>query len=268
MPLRPQGTALQQGSLGSHAPRVHVLPRGDIIKSVGDNPQSLKELVRKDVVRRFVYLVQPSDNVSFQLLVHLYGSRRCCRGLGLAQVLLPEQELAVQIAQLDYIWVSQHYGSSFGARGCVLLGAPYSEHGIVLEQLAANSSSTDHEEARAGQLLDGSLAHDYSEAIRPIPSLSRSSKLLHVGLCKHTLKRLLSGLTRHLLNTRWLALSAGQARNVLAHPKLGQHFHCIVIEELMNGRELVGYRLDALLSDQAAHEGTKRVEDALTLEGK
>ena len=55
---------------------------------------------------------------------------------------------------------------------------------------------------------------------------------------------------------------------MLADIKLGQHLHRIVVEELVDRRELLRDRLDALLSSEATHEGTQWVEDSLALEGK
>lgn len=93
-----------------------------------------------------MHLVESCDHIALQVGIHV-NCRSCCGlRLGLAEMLFSEQELSVQVADLNYIRIGQdNLTSLLGAFD--FLACTYAEHSVVLQQLAANSASANHEQS-------------------------------------------------------------------------------------------------------------------------
>lgn len=131
MALWSQSARLNQGGLCSDTSLVDVLACHHVVKCISNNCQVFEKLVREDVRRPTVHLVQSCNNVLFEIRVHVDGSS--CSGLCLrhANMLLAEQELPVQVTNLDNIWVGEHDLSSFAVLGG--FGSAHTKHGVILE---------------------------------------------------------------------------------------------------------------------------------------
>jgi hypothetical protein len=80
-------------------------------------------------------LRQQSHNLGFQFGVHLDNSCSSRLRLWLAKMFLSEQKLSAQIGSLDMVRVGYSYAALHA----------YVEHSEVLQQLATNSTTANHE---------------------------------------------------------------------------------------------------------------------------
>lgn len=165
MPFGSKRTTFEQRCLGCNASSIHVPSRSHVVQGIRDYRQPFKELISEDMFRRCVNLVEPCDDVSLQLLVHPDGSGSCSCRLWLSQMLLSEQELSIQVADLNHVRVCQNDRASFRTLLGVCFTTSNSEHGIILEQLTANCSSTDHEQVRIGKSINHILTNDDSQTV-------------------------------------------------------------------------------------------------------
>lgn len=163
--LGAEGTALQERGLGCYAPGIDILTSCDIVEGVGDYCKPFEELVSEDMAGGLVHLVQASDDVALESLVHLDCCRGCCGGLWLAKVLLSEEELPVQVAHLDHVRIGQNNRSSLKSLALILLTTSDSEHSVILQKLAANSTGANHEEAGVSEFVDHVLPDDDPQAV-------------------------------------------------------------------------------------------------------
>lgn len=76
--------AFKQGRLCRDASNVNILPGLHIVQSVCHQSQLLEELVREDVARTFMDLVQSSDYVALEIWIHVDGGGCGSLGLGFA----------------------------------------------------------------------------------------------------------------------------------------------------------------------------------------
>mmetsp|Transcript_38460 Transcript_38460/g.96752 ORF Transcript_38460/g.96752 Transcript_38460/m.96752 type:complete len:1041 (+) Transcript_38460:293-3415(+) len=147
--LGAERATLQQRLLVEDATRVHVATGGHVVEGVAHAVQRVPEGVVK------VVLAVGADQLLVALNVHLWIHDACrVRGahtLLLADVLLAEEELTVQVAHLDAIHVRDVNGATVGA---------HTHQRKALQVLAAERTTAHHEPDLFAQLLlEGGAQH-------------------------------------------------------------------------------------------------------------
>lgn len=137
--FRTQSSTLQQSYLILHASAIDIPSCFYVIQSIGDDAESLEELIREDILCSLANLVQSSLDVSLKAWVHLCHCGCCGCALRLAEMLLPEQELSVEVGGLNVIGIGDDNVS-------VGFSSTDFEHCEVFKQLAANCSGSNHED--------------------------------------------------------------------------------------------------------------------------
>mmetsp|Transcript_33024 Transcript_33024/g.92449 ORF Transcript_33024/g.92449 Transcript_33024/m.92449 type:complete len:457 (-) Transcript_33024:469-1839(-) len=140
---------LEERALGRSAALIDVAPCLDIIQSVQDAVPAVEEVVVVNILR--LWLDAALVRVDVHARVHLEGGPRGGRGLGMANVRVAKQELAVQIAALDDVVVRHDQFSA-----CLFQAAPH--HGKRLQQLAADRPGPHHKQPQLLQLRVGLVA--------------------------------------------------------------------------------------------------------------
>jgi len=107
--------------------------------------------------------------MSFHTWVHLNCSGSSCCRLRLTKVLLTEEELPIQITYLNDIWICQNDTPIPGSK---------TNHGIILEQLTPNGSSSNHKQVAVLNLLIKCLSKQNDGA---------QLSLLHAWIIQHGL---------------------------------------------------------------------------------
>ena len=107
MPLGSKCATFEQWRFGRDAAKINILACLDIVQGIRDQGQILEEFIGEDVARAFVHLVQTCNHIALKFGVHVDCSSGSSLGLGLAQVLFTEEELSVQVADLNNVWVCQ-----------------------------------------------------------------------------------------------------------------------------------------------------------------
>ena len=144
--LGSQRTAIEQGHSRMHTFLVYEKTSGHIVQSICDNCLFLEEGLCVYVIRVLVQLVEASRDVTLQVWVHLRSCSSRSHRLWLSKVLLSEQELPVEVAQLDDVWIGKGY--------LPLWTSSKTNHGEVFQKFASDSSSSYHEYLCIPDLFD------------------------------------------------------------------------------------------------------------------
>jgi hypothetical protein len=80
-------------------------------------------------------------------------------------MLLSEEELSVEVAYFNYIRISKHDTASLDLLLRVSFARAHSQHSVVLEQFAAYSTGTYHEEFGVSKLVNHIISEDNPESI-------------------------------------------------------------------------------------------------------
>ena len=123
---------------------IYIQSRLDIIKSISHDCLALKEQLGIDIWCAIMNFVQACWNMSFHAWVHLNCSGCSCCRLWLTKMLLPEEELPIQITNLNDIWICQNDMPISGSK---------TKHGIIFKQLTSNGSSSNHKQLAVLNLL-------------------------------------------------------------------------------------------------------------------
>lgn len=144
--LRAKRSAIEQRGACCDTLSVNEESGLNVVKRVGDYCLSFEKLLRVDVDCVSVHFVQPGIDVAFEVLVHLNGGSRCSCALWLADMFLTEEELSVEVAHFNHVWIG-HCDETFLSRA-------KSNHSEVLKQFAADCTRTNHKQLGLLDLFD------------------------------------------------------------------------------------------------------------------
>eukprot|EP00968_Pinguiococcus_pyrenoidosus_P007592 scaffold510_cov242-Pinguiococcus_pyrenoidosus.AAC.9 len=99
--LRAEGPAVNQGDAVPHTLLIHVAPRLKVVQRVEDQRLLLPELVVEDVLRLRRQLL--GEGLGLQLRIDALARRHRRRGFRLAHVVLREEHLPAEVADLDRV---------------------------------------------------------------------------------------------------------------------------------------------------------------------
>mmetsp|Transcript_21396 Transcript_21396/g.33092 ORF Transcript_21396/g.33092 Transcript_21396/m.33092 type:complete len:705 (+) Transcript_21396:1078-3192(+) len=161
--LSSEGAGFEEGLLEPDASLIDVETGMDVVDGVHHKVEALPEVVVEEI---FGVLTHASHVVlDVEGAVHAVSDIASHLGLGVADVLLAEEELSVQVGHFNVVVVSHMHLA--GRR------AAYSHQGEGFDELAAQSSGTDHEEVDLLELLLESTSVDLDLVV--VARVERSS---------------------------------------------------------------------------------------------
>mmetsp|Transcript_28558 Transcript_28558/g.25528 ORF Transcript_28558/g.25528 Transcript_28558/m.25528 type:complete len:275 (+) Transcript_28558:1672-2496(+) len=234
--LRTKSTRFEKRSLGTNTSHINISSGLDVIKSVSDDTQILKELISENILGSFMNLIKSGNNVILKIFVHLDGGSSSSLGFGLSQMLFSEQELSVQVGNFDNIRISEDNLASFKALLLVFITSTKANHSIVLQQFTTNGTSTNHKEGSVSNLLDHLVSHNQSKTIRSV-FLFIKGKVFDSSF-----------------------------KFFLLFRDVGDNFAAVSVEELLSGHELLSDTLNGFLGNETSHESSQRSHSTLASE--
>jgi hypothetical protein len=141
--LGAESARLEQGLVVPDAAGVHVEAGLDVVDCIHDEVEAVPEAVIEDVLGLLSHVELVVLHI--QLRVDLRGDLTSHLRLRLTHVVLPEEELPVQVGDLNVVIV--------GDCDLALLGASEAHEREGLDVFAAESAGADHECTDLGQLL-------------------------------------------------------------------------------------------------------------------
>mmetsp|Transcript_70334 Transcript_70334/g.186936 ORF Transcript_70334/g.186936 Transcript_70334/m.186936 type:complete len:452 (+) Transcript_70334:1445-2800(+) len=256
--LGAQRARLQQGLCKPDAAGVDIQARLDVVQGIDHAVQGIPEDIVKGVLGVVTYA--NLHGLNLEGAVHRQGRLGCTRGLGLANVRLPEEELAVQVGHLNAVHV--------GDCELALRPAASSHHRKALEELAAQSSSTHHEQLHVAECLLEGLAMDGDLVVvaaadgSPVTGVLGRDQLEHVDVEALVEGRVLAGELHDLLCNNAAKEGGDWANHAPAEDRRILHN---VLVDLLDRKRLLGSlcfpRLVDVLGQLHAGGGRRRVAD-------
>ena len=132
--LGAEGAGLKEGLLVPDAAFINVMAGINIINCVDYEAQALPELVIEDMLSLLGH--EQLMRVDIQCIVNILSDIASRLGLRLADIVLSEQEMSVQVRNLDVVIVSNSDSS--------LIRAANTHESEGLDELATESACSDH----------------------------------------------------------------------------------------------------------------------------
>mmetsp|Transcript_75622 Transcript_75622/g.175330 ORF Transcript_75622/g.175330 Transcript_75622/m.175330 type:complete len:368 (+) Transcript_75622:1073-2176(+) len=193
--LRAQCARLQKWFAKPHAAGIHVHSRLKVIQSVDCTIQGIPE----NIIKRVLGVVADTDlqGVHLECLIHGHGCLGCRQRFRLANVCLPEEELAVEVGNLNPVHVCDGE--------LTLWPAASTHHSKALQELTPESAGPHKEKLHIAKCLliglpkDGNLVSVATVGWCTIAGILRWDQLKHVNVQALVKRGVLAGELHHFL---------------------------------------------------------------------